>query len=49
MDSAATDACSPLTDGTARWTAHGAFNDPSSPADAARRESIEIRTLYFFD
>jgi hypothetical protein len=38
-----------LNDGTARWTAHGAFDDPTSPADAPRRESIEIRTLYFFD
>ena len=38
-----------LTDGTARWTAHGSFNDPNAPADAAGRESIEIRTLYFFD
>lgn len=38
-----------LTDGTARWTCHGAFDDPTSPANAAPRESIEIRTLYFFD
>jgi hypothetical protein len=38
-----------LTDGTARWTAHGAFEDPNTPADAAPRESIEVRTLYFFD
>ena len=38
-----------LTDGTARWTAHGSFDDPNAPADAAGRESIEIRTLYFFD
>lgn len=38
-----------LTDGTARWTAHGAFNDPTAPKDAAPRESIEIRTLLFFD
>ncbi len=38
-----------LTDGTARWTAHGSFDDPTRPADARRRESIEIRTLYFFD
>ncbi|MEM9682155.1 MAG: CmcJ/NvfI family oxidoreductase [Pseudomonadota bacterium] len=37
------------TDGTARWTAHGAFVDPESPADAPPRESIEIRTLMFFD
>ena len=38
-----------LTDGTARWTAHGSFDDPNAPADAAGRESIEIRTIYFFD
>ncbi len=38
-----------LTDGTARWTAHGSFEDPASPEGAAPRESIEIRTLYFFD
>jgi hypothetical protein len=38
-----------LTDGTARWTAHGSFEDPNSPKGARPRESIEIRTLYFFD
>ena len=38
-----------LTDGTARWTAHGSFDDPNSPANATPRESIEIRTLLFFD
>lgn len=38
-----------LTDGTARWTAHGSFADPEAPAGARPRESIEIRTLYFFD
>ncbi len=37
------------TDGTARWTAHGSFENPNAPADAPPRESIEIRTLYFFD
>lgn len=37
------------TDGRARWTAHCAFDDPTSPADARPRESIEIRTLVFFD
>lgn len=35
-------------DGRARWTAHAAFDDPSSPPDAPPRESIEIRTLAFF-
>lgn len=38
-----------LTDGTARWTAHGSFDDPNTRADAPPRESIEIRTLYFYD
>lgn len=38
-----------LDDGTARWTAHGAFRDPATPTSATPRESIEIRTLYFFD
>ena len=37
-----------LKDGRARWTAHTAFADPSAPADARPRESIEIRTLAFF-
>jgi hypothetical protein len=37
-----------LTDGRARWTAHTAFQDPSSSPDARPRESIEIRTLAFF-
>jgi len=38
-----------LADGTARWTAHGTFELPNAPADAAPRESIEIRTLMFWD
>lgn len=37
-----------LTDGRSRFTAHTAFDDPTSPADAAPRESIETRTLAFF-
>lgn len=37
-----------MEDGRARFTAHGAFDDPSSPHDAAPRESIEVRTLVFF-
>src|SRR5688500_2029081 len=32
-------------DGRARWTAHAAFDDPTSSPDAAPRESIEMRTL----
>jgi hypothetical protein len=35
-------------DGRARWTAHTAFDDPSSPSGARSRESIEIRSLAFF-
>src|SRR5579863_9897231 len=35
-------------DGVARWTAHTAFDDPTSPPNARPRESIEIRTLAFF-
>jgi len=37
-----------LRDGRARWTAHTAFQDPTSPPNARPRESIEIRTLAFF-
>jgi hypothetical protein len=35
-------------DGRARFTAHGAFEDPTTPKDAPPRESIEARTLAFF-
>ncbi len=35
-------------DGRARFSAHSAFRDPTSPPDAAPRESIEVRTLAFF-
>jgi hypothetical protein len=34
--------------GRARWTAHTAFEDPTTPPNARPRESIEIRTLAFF-
>ena len=37
------------TDGRARFTAHTSFDDPTSPAGAPGRESIEMRTLAFFD
>jgi hypothetical protein len=37
-----------MKDGRARWTAHAAFDDPTSPPDAPARESIEMRTLAFF-
>ncbi len=32
----------------ARFTAHSAFDDPTSAPDAAPRESIEVRTIAFF-
>jgi hypothetical protein len=37
-----------LKDGRARWTAHTAFEDPTTPPHAHPRESIEIRTMAFF-
>jgi hypothetical protein len=36
------------TDGRARLTAHTAFDNPRSPADAPPRRSIEIRSLLFW-
>lgn len=33
-----------LNDGRAQFTPHSAFNFPDTPADAAARESIEVRT-----
>ena len=35
-------------DGRARYTAHSAFEDPTSPPDAVPRVSIEARTIAFF-
>ena len=35
------------TDGRTRFGPHTAFVDPTTPADAAPRESIEVRTLVF--
>jgi hypothetical protein len=35
------------TDGRARFAPHTAFTDPTAPADAPTRESIEIRSLVF--
>jgi hypothetical protein len=37
------------TDGRARYTAHTGFDDPTSPPNAAPRESIETRAFVFFD
>ena len=35
------------TDGRARFVAHTAFDDPTTPPNAPPRESIELRTLVF--
>ena len=35
-------------DGRARFTAHSSFENPQAAADAAPRESIEVRTLVLF-
>jgi hypothetical protein len=37
-----------LEDGTARFSAHSAFEDPASPVGAPPRESIEVRALVFY-
>jgi hypothetical protein len=37
------------TDGRARFMPHTSFADPTAPADILPRESIELRTLVFFD
>jgi hypothetical protein len=37
-----------MKDGRARWTAHTAFEDPTTPPHPRPRESIEIRTMAFF-
>jgi hypothetical protein len=34
--------------GAARFSAHGAFDDPQTPDNAPPRESIELRALVFF-
>jgi hypothetical protein len=36
-------------DGRTRFSLHAAFADPTAPADAPPRESIEVRTFAFFD
>jgi hypothetical protein len=35
------------TDISARFMPHTSFTDPTTPPDAARRESIELRSLVF--
>ena len=39
--------CDTLNDGRARFMPHTSFTDPTTPADARPRESIELRTLVF--
>ena len=36
------------TDGRARFMGHSAFEDPTTPPNAPKRESIEVRTMAFF-
>jgi len=38
-----------VNDGRARFAPHSAFVDPTTPVGAPPRESIELRTLVFFD
>jgi len=38
-----------IADGRARFAPHSAFVDPTTPSGASPRESIELRTLVFFD
>jgi hypothetical protein len=40
---------SEIREGLARLTPHTAFVDPSTPADAPLRESIELRVLVFYE
>ena len=35
-------------DGRARFMGHSAFEDPTTPLNAPKRESIEVRTMAFF-
>jgi hypothetical protein len=39
--------CDTLDDGRARFMPHTGFTDPTTPADAPPRESIELRSLVF--
>jgi hypothetical protein len=36
------------TDGRARFMGHSAFEDPTTPPEALKRESIEVRTVAFY-
>jgi hypothetical protein len=41
--------CWDSQENVARFTPHSAFQDPTTPADTPPRQSIEIRTMAFFD
>jgi hypothetical protein len=41
--------CHDSQDGVATVTPHSAFVDPNTPANAPRRQSIELRALVFYD
>jgi hypothetical protein len=47
VDEATLIKCYDSAEDKARFTAHSAFEDPTAPADALPRESIELRTLVF--
>ena len=38
-----------VEDGRARFMGHTAFEDPLTPSNPIQRESIEVRTMAFFD
>jgi hypothetical protein len=40
--------CDSETDGRARFMGHTAFDDPTTPPGAMKRESIKVRTMAFF-
>ena len=40
--------CYDSDEALAQFTVHTAFDDPTAPPNAARRQSIEVRTLVFF-
>ncbi|KDQ53904.1 hypothetical protein JAAARDRAFT_197012 [Jaapia argillacea MUCL 33604] len=41
--------CFDSKEGVAAFVPHTGFEDPSTPPDAPLRESIELRTLVFYD
>ena len=49
LDEALLIKCYDSAEGVAQFTPHTSFENPSTPADAPPRESIEFRTIAFFD